>query len=67
MVTSPDEALTEREITPHRHLFHCYVYQYHLMQFATSIQAVVCERVIIFSSEKGKPMLLARRDSPAGN
>ncbi|KAG8221785.1 hypothetical protein J3R82DRAFT_2101 [Butyriboletus roseoflavus] len=43
MFTSTDDTLTEREITPHRHLFHCYVYQYHLMQFATSIQDALGE------------------------
>lgn len=49
MFTYADEMLTEREITPHRHLFDCYVYQHHLMQFATSIQDVVCERITMFT------------------
>ncbi|KAJ7632836.1 hypothetical protein FB45DRAFT_744966 [Roridomyces roridus] len=28
---------TEHEAWPHRHLFHCYVYQYHLMQVSTNL------------------------------
>ncbi|KAF8550186.1 hypothetical protein OG21DRAFT_1469052 [Imleria badia] len=54
MVTSPDEALTEREIIPHRHLFNCYVYQYHLMQFATNIQAVLGE-IVRLETEREAP------------
>ncbi|KAF8211930.1 hypothetical protein K438DRAFT_1805637 [Mycena galopus ATCC 62051] len=27
----------EHEMPPHRHLFHCYVYQYHLMQMAANV------------------------------
>ncbi|KAJ7219546.1 hypothetical protein GGX14DRAFT_533276 [Mycena pura] len=27
----------EQEMPPHRHLFHCYVYQYHLIQVSTNI------------------------------
>ena len=48
MFTSTDDTLTEREITSHRHLFHCYVYQYHLMQFATSIQDAVRESITLY-------------------
>ncbi|KAI9457690.1 hypothetical protein HD554DRAFT_2141755 [Boletus coccyginus] len=50
----PDDTLTEREIMPHRHLFHCYVYQYHLMQFATSIQDVLSE-IIRLETERETP------------
>ena len=50
MFTSADDTLTGRDIIPHRHLFHCYVYQYHLMRFATSIQDVVCENIDMFPS-----------------
>ena len=36
----------DAEVPPHRHLFHCYVYQYHLMQFAQvlieMVSAVFC-------------------------
>ncbi|KAF8123857.1 hypothetical protein EV363DRAFT_1587054 [Boletus edulis] len=40
---SADDTLMEHEITPHRHLFHCYVYQYHLIRFATSIRDMLRE------------------------
>ena len=57
----------DHEVPSHRHLFNCYVYQYHLIQFATSIQGMVCENIPIFDSEEAKPILLAQRDNPAGN
>lgn len=53
LFTSADDTLTEREITPHRHLFNCYLYQYHLMQFATSIKDVVCNSIIMFIFKEG--------------
>ncbi|KAF7338076.1 hypothetical protein MVEN_02032100 [Mycena venus] len=31
----------EHEIPPHRHLFHCYVYQYHLMQMAFNVMTML--------------------------
>jgi hypothetical protein len=31
----------EQEIPPHRHLFHCYVYQYHLIQLSVNLTAMV--------------------------
>jgi len=67
MFTSADDTLTEREIIPHRHLFNCYVYQYHLMQYASSTQDVVCENILTFTFEEGTCMSLAQRDHPAGN
>lgn len=49
VIFSPaDDMLRERDIPSHRHLFDCYVYQYHLMQFASSIQDMVCEVYIYF-------------------
>ena len=67
MFTSADDTLTERDIIPHRHLFHCYVYQYHLMQFTTSIQDMVCVNFDIFTFFECHSVLLAQRDNPAGN
>ena len=67
MFTSAGDTLTEREIIHHRHLFHCYVYQYHLMRFATSAQDVVREIIAMFTFFAGKSMLLAQRNNPAGN
>jgi hypothetical protein len=31
----------DQEMPPHRHLFHCYVYQYHLLQTADLMVAMV--------------------------
>ncbi|KAI9457691.1 hypothetical protein HD554DRAFT_2141770, partial [Boletus coccyginus] len=53
-LTPADDTLTEHEIIHHRHLFHCYVYQYHLMQFATSIQDVLSE-IIRLETERETP------------
>jgi len=67
MFTPAGATLNEHEIIHHRHLFHCYLYQYHLMQFATSIQDMVCENIPSSTFEESKSVLLAQRDHPAGN
>ncbi|KAG9311166.1 hypothetical protein JVU11DRAFT_8233 [Chiua virens] len=43
MLAAADDSSAERDIIPHRHLFNCYVYQYHLMRFATSVQDTLGE------------------------
>lgn len=32
-------------VPPHRYLFHCYVYQYHLMRFASTLQGLLEENI----------------------
>jgi hypothetical protein len=32
---------SDEEMIPHRYLFDCYVYQYHLLQFATIVVSMV--------------------------
>ncbi|KAJ7087768.1 hypothetical protein C8R44DRAFT_26769 [Mycena epipterygia] len=39
----------EQEMPPHRHLFHCYVYQYHLLQVSANVVTMLDE---IHSMEK---------------
>src|ERR1700734_3043055 len=34
---------SDEGVPPHRYLFHCYVYQYHLLQFATVLVSTVCK------------------------
>ncbi|KAF9220310.1 hypothetical protein BS17DRAFT_739428 [Gyrodon lividus] len=41
--TPSDDLNAEYDVPPHRYLFHCYVYQYHLMRFAALIQAMLSE------------------------
>ncbi|KAG2140498.1 uncharacterized protein EDB93DRAFT_1241857 [Suillus bovinus] len=38
MFDSNDDASSDYEVPPHRFLFHCYVYQYHLLQFSALLQ-----------------------------
>ena len=33
---------SEKKVPPHRHLFHCYIYQYHLMHLAGDVVEMVC-------------------------
>jgi len=40
--------LAKPEIPPHRYLFNCYVYQYHLIQFASIVREMV--RALFVSS-----------------
>ncbi|KAF8431956.1 hypothetical protein L210DRAFT_3650787 [Boletus edulis BED1] len=54
MFASVDDTVLEHEIPSHRHLFHCYVYQYHLMRFATSIQDVLSE-IVRLETERESP------------
>ena len=32
----------EKKVPPHRYLFHCYIYQYHLMHLAGDVVEMVC-------------------------
>ncbi|KAF8121514.1 hypothetical protein EV363DRAFT_907034 [Boletus edulis] len=54
MFTSADDTMMEPEVPSHRHLFHCYVYQYHLMQFAKSVQDMLSE-IIRLETEREAP------------
>ncbi|KAG1727012.1 hypothetical protein EDB19DRAFT_1914374 [Suillus lakei] len=38
MFDSSHDASSDDEVPPHRYLFHCYVYQYHLLHFAVLLQ-----------------------------
>jgi len=42
-------ASSDEELPPHRYLFHCYVYQYHLLQFTTLLVSAVRVSLIGFS------------------
>ncbi|KAF8642481.1 hypothetical protein AX16_009482 [Volvariella volvacea WC 439] len=44
------------DIPPHRHLFHCYVYQYHLMQMASNIITML-DGIIKLENERPRPRL----------
>ncbi|KAH7923390.1 hypothetical protein BV22DRAFT_1196761 [Leucogyrophana mollusca] len=52
--TEDDQTSTkgEDEVPPHRYLFHCYVYQYHLMEFSKLLQDMLAE---IIRLEKARP------------
>ncbi|OAX35889.1 hypothetical protein K503DRAFT_827545 [Rhizopogon vinicolor AM-OR11-026] len=50
------DALRDDTVPPHRYLFHCYVYQYHLMQFAVLLQDMLKE-IIRLETERKKPKL----------
>ncbi|KIK91214.1 hypothetical protein PAXRUDRAFT_150011 [Paxillus rubicundulus Ve08.2h10] len=43
--TPSDDLTAEYDVPHHKYLFHCYVYQYHLMRFATLIQSMLSEIV----------------------
>ncbi|KAJ3536349.1 hypothetical protein NMY22_g6068 [Coprinellus aureogranulatus] len=49
-----DDESVHKEIPPHRHLFHCYVYQYHLIQVASIVIESLDE---ILRLEKERPTL----------
>jgi hypothetical protein len=49
-------ASSDDEVPPHRFLFHCYVYQYHLLQFAVLLQNMLKE-IIRLETERKKPRL----------
>lgn len=34
--------LTGDGVPPHRYLFHCFLYQYHLMRFSDNLLELVC-------------------------
>ncbi|KAG1736637.1 uncharacterized protein EDB91DRAFT_1141898 [Suillus paluster] len=50
------DASSDDEVPPHRYLFHCYVYQYHLLQFAVLLQEMLKE-IIRLETERKKPKL----------
>ncbi|KAG1814722.1 uncharacterized protein BJ212DRAFT_1361725 [Suillus subaureus] len=47
---------SDDEVPPHRFLFHCYVYQYHLLHFAVVVQDMLKE-IIRLETERKKPRL----------
>lgn len=47
--TSPTDADTEDEMPPHRYLFYCYVFQYHVMRFG-QISLQIVSRHVSFQS-----------------
>lgn len=49
-------ASSDDEVPPHRYLFHCYVYQYHLLQFAVLLQDMLKE-IIRLETERKKPKI----------
>ncbi|KAF9237247.1 hypothetical protein BU15DRAFT_88826 [Melanogaster broomeanus] len=54
LFASSDDLTAEVDIPPHRYLFHCYVYQYHLMRFAALIQSMLSE-IIRLETERATP------------
>ncbi|KAG2070593.1 hypothetical protein BDR04DRAFT_1198344 [Suillus decipiens] len=50
------DASNDDEVPPHRYLFHCYVYQYHVLQFAVLLQDMLKE-IIRLETERKKPKL----------
>lgn len=53
---SPSDGPTYEDAPPHRYLFHCYVYQYHLMRFSDTLQALL-EEITRLETERKHPML----------
>ncbi|KAG2130867.1 hypothetical protein DEU56DRAFT_981991 [Suillus clintonianus] len=50
------DASSDDEVPPHRFLFHCYVYQYHLLRFAMLSQDLLKE-IIRLETERKKPKI----------
>ncbi|KAG0699492.1 hypothetical protein DFH29DRAFT_983489 [Suillus ampliporus] len=50
------DASSNNQVPPHRYLFHCYVYQYHLLRFAVLLQDMLKE-IIRLETERQKPKL----------
>ncbi|KAG1817351.1 hypothetical protein EV424DRAFT_1324468 [Suillus variegatus] len=56
MFDRSDDTSSDYEVPPHRYLFHCYVYQYHLLQFAALLQDMLKE-IIRLETQREKPKL----------
>ncbi|KAG1718215.1 hypothetical protein EDB19DRAFT_1899481 [Suillus lakei] len=56
MFDSSHDASSDDEVPPHRYLFHCYVYQYHLLHFAVLLQDMLKE-IVRLETERKKPKL----------
>ena len=49
VVEIADDESHHKEIPPHKHLFHCYVYQYHLIQVASVlVESVSAQSLLRF-------------------
>ncbi|KAG1767104.1 hypothetical protein EDD22DRAFT_876477 [Suillus occidentalis] len=53
---SGNDTSSDDEVPPHRFLFHCYVYQYHVLHFAVLLQDMLKE-IIRLETERKKPKL----------
>ncbi|KAH7888067.1 hypothetical protein F5I97DRAFT_1806524 [Phlebopus sp. FC_14] len=51
-----DDASDDDDVPPHRYLFNCYVYQYHLMRFAMLLQSLLGE-IVRLEKERTYPRL----------
>lgn len=56
MFDSSYDTSSDDQVPPHRYLFHCYVYQYHLLHFAVLLQEMLKE-LIRLETERKKPTL----------
>lgn len=54
MFDTADELISCDDAPPHRYLFHCYVYQYHVMRFAATLQALL-EEIIRLDTQRKRP------------
>ncbi|KAI6026427.1 hypothetical protein BKA83DRAFT_4243292 [Pisolithus microcarpus] len=54
MFDTADELVSCDDAPPHRYLFHCYVYQYHVMRFAATLQALL-EEIIRLDMQRKRP------------
>ncbi|KIJ63943.1 hypothetical protein HYDPIDRAFT_112430 [Hydnomerulius pinastri MD-312] len=56
MFTPSDDPTADYDVPPHRYLFQCYVYQFHLIRFAILLQSLLGE-IIRLEKEREKPRL----------
>ncbi|KAL4063403.1 hypothetical protein V8B97DRAFT_1930456 [Scleroderma yunnanense] len=56
MFDSSNDGSTFDDVPPHRYLFHCYVYQYHLIRFSDTLQTLLAE-IIRLEIERKRPKL----------
>ncbi|KAI6044608.1 hypothetical protein EDC04DRAFT_2561114 [Pisolithus marmoratus] len=56
MFDSAHDSVSCSDVPPHRYLFHCYVYQYHLMRFADTLQALLGE-IVRLDMQRARPQL----------
>lgn len=56
MFDTVDDLASCDDVPPHRYLFHCYVYQYHLMRFAATLQALL-EEVVRLDTQRKHPKI----------